>query len=479
MADYPIRVRARLDEPLSRWLWLVKWLLAIPHYIVLYFLWVAYCVLTVIAFFAILFTGRYPRSIFDFNVGVMRWTWRVAYYSYAALGTDRYPPFTLAEVPDYPTTLTVDYPERMSRGLVLVKWWLLAIPHYIVLGLMVGAAYTFTANNDVVLSTPGGLIGLLVFFAAIVLLFVGRYPRGVFDFVMGMNRWALRVAAYASLMTDAYPPFRLDSGPDEPAGPAPVPTPPETAAVPAATAATAAEPTAGPAVQPAPSGWSVGRVLSVVAGSLLLVIGLGSAGGAAVTAWADQVARDDAGYVSGSTERLTADGYALRYDALQITSEDWGAGDLDWLGTVRVRATGSPEVPVFVGIARTTDVDRYLNQTTTYRDRWSDMTGPGPRWQQADRPVAAPVDQTFWVESSNGIGEQSLAWDATAGDWTLVVMNADATRGVDADVNVGATLPILHDVWIGMLIVAGIALIGGALAVTLAIVGARSPETRA
>ena len=214
--SYPVQVRARLDEPLSRWLWLVKWLLAIPHYIVLFFLWIAFAIVTVIAFFAILFTARYPRSLFRFNLGVLRWSWRVGYYTYSALGTDRYPPFSLDEEPDYPATLDVAYPERLSRGLVLVKWWLLAIPQYLVVGVFAGgAAYTATGGSGKtwqVDALSGGLIGLLVCFAAITLLFAGRYPRGLYDFVVGMNRWVLRVIAYAALMTDAYPPFRLDQG---------------------------------------------------------------------------------------------------------------------------------------------------------------------------------------------------------------------------------------------------------------------------
>jgi hypothetical protein len=204
-AAYPVRVDGTLDRHLSRWLWLVKWFLAIPHYVVLAFLWLAFAVLSVVAFFAILFTGRYPREIFDFNVGVLRWTWRVQYYSYAALGTDRYPPFSLRDDPGYPARLQVEYPQRLSRGLVLVKWWLLAIPHYLVVGLFVGGTYA-------VWHIGGGLIGVLVLIAAVVVAVTGSYPEPVFDFVLGMNRWVLRVAAYAALMTDRYPPFQLDMG---------------------------------------------------------------------------------------------------------------------------------------------------------------------------------------------------------------------------------------------------------------------------
>ncbi|MFZ0014834.1 MAG: DUF4389 domain-containing protein, partial [Acidimicrobiia bacterium] len=193
---YPVRIEGNLDSGVSRWQWLVKWFLAIPHFIVLAFLWAAFFLLTVVAGFAILFTGRYPRGIFDFNVGVMRWSWRVAYYSYGVLGTDQYPPFTLAEA-DYPATLQVAYPEELSRGLVLVKWWLLAIPQYLIVGLFTTGLVWWTTEigdaGQTVAQVGGGLIGILVLVAAIALLFTGRYPQGLFDLVMGLNRWVYRV----------------------------------------------------------------------------------------------------------------------------------------------------------------------------------------------------------------------------------------------------------------------------------------------
>jgi hypothetical protein len=201
---HPVAVEAVVEPDLSRWLWVVKWFLAIPHFIVLALLWIGFVVLTIVAFFAILVTGRYPRALFDFNVGVLRWGWRVAAYAFV-LNTDRYPPFTLDAVPDYPATLDVPFPERLSRGLVLVKSWLLALPHLMVVAIFFSgpgwAWHTYAGAPS--------LAAVLAIIAGGHLLFREKYPGDLFELLLGIYRWGLRVAAYVALMRDDYPPFRL------------------------------------------------------------------------------------------------------------------------------------------------------------------------------------------------------------------------------------------------------------------------------
>ncbi|WP_346742729.1 DUF4389 domain-containing protein [Spongiactinospora sp. TRM90649] len=435
---YPLRIRARLDEPLNRWLWLVKWLLAIPHYIVLALLWAAFTVLSVVAFVGILFTGRYPRAIFEFNVGVLRWTWRVAFYSFCALGTDRYPPFTLGPAPDYPATLEIDYPERLSRGLVLVKWWLLAIPHYLVVGILTSGSVIgiYTLNW-------GGLIGLLVLVAAVTLLFTGRYPTGLFDLVIGLNRWTLRVTAYATLMTDRYPPFRLDSGPAEPS---------------------ARSDEAGAAtVAPSPYGWTVGPVIAVVAGAVLALGGLSAAAGG-VGAFMLTQARGIEGFLSTDTERLTTSGYALVTEEIEVAGR--GVGLLrDTLGTVRVEVGGSA-TPLFVGIARRADAEAYLrgiaHDEVTHLAFFPGVDDISLLRHAGTAPTSAPGALPIWAAKATGTGVQTLTWDVRPGDWQIVVMNADATAPVSTDLRLGARLPMLEGLATGLYIAAAVLVLAGA-----------------
>ena len=251
----------------------MKWVLVIPHILVLIALWAGFLVLTLVAMVAIVVTGRYPRPLFDYNVGVLRWTWRVSYYAYGALGTDQYPPFSLADRDDYPARLQVEYPEHLSRGLALVKWWLLAIPQYLLVGIFVGGG-AWVLGALTTRAAASAWSALLVFFAAVALLFTGSYPRPVFDLVLGLNRWCLRVAAYAGLMTDRYPPFRLDQGGDDP-GSLHFP-----------------EHRGG-----APGRWTAGRTVAVTlpAPSARSSVSCWQSGGAGLLVF-DQAARDDDGY---------------------------------------------------------------------------------------------------------------------------------------------------------------------------------------
>lgn len=194
MPSEGVRVRGAIDVP-SRWLWLFKWcVLAVPHYPILIGLYLVYPFSTLAAGVAILCTGRYPRPLFDFNVGVLRWSWRVMNYRFPMNTTDRYPPFSLKADPDYPGDLDVDYPEKLVNWAVLVKWWLLALPQIIMCWAM----------------EP--LLQVLCVISAVRLLVRGTVSEDMFDLLMGMVRWRYRVAAYVSLMSDEYPPFRLDLG---------------------------------------------------------------------------------------------------------------------------------------------------------------------------------------------------------------------------------------------------------------------------
>jgi Domain of unknown function (DUF4389) len=461
---YPVRIEGQLDTELSRWLWLVKWILAIPHYIVLAFLWLTLLVLTIVAFFAILFTGRYPRGIFDFNVGVFRWTWRVAFYSYGALGTDRYPPFTLDDVPDYPARLEVAYPEQLSRGLVLVKWWLLAIPQYIVTGIFLGGgSYAAARVEDWFwgIGFETGLIGILVLFAGVALLFTTRYPGGLFDFVVGLDRWVARVAAYVLLMRDEYPPFRLDQGGREGEG----------LAEPAFAAAEAPVPVVGepaaPAAAPARRGWTGGRIALVVVGTIAGLLALGLLVGGCGLVAVDQTQRDDDGFLMSPTQDFSTPTYAVVSESADLDTEgaEWALDT--FLGTVRIRSES--DRPVFVGIGPAAEVTRYLGGVE--RDEVDDLDNSGdPEYSRRSggAPTAPPGDETFWVSSTAGAGERTLEWEPEDGDWRAVVMNEDASRGVSAELSIGAELDSILWIGIGLLVAGALFAAGSALAITAA-----------
>ena len=184
--DYPARFEITYPTELNRWLPLVKWLLLLPHYIALAFVGIAAFFVLIFGFFAVLFTGRWPRGAFDFLVGTYRWAYRVAAYFH--LMTDAYPPFSLADDPSYPVRLDVDYPEHVANWRPLVQW-LLAIP------------YLFIAS---ILYWLTGVLTIAAFFTV---LFTKRVPRELFELMVPGIRWSVRGNAYSHFLTDRYPPW--------------------------------------------------------------------------------------------------------------------------------------------------------------------------------------------------------------------------------------------------------------------------------
>jgi hypothetical protein len=465
----PVRLDARLDEPISRWLWLVKWLLVIPHLVMLALLWIAFVVLSFVAWVAILVTGRYPAPIFAFTSGVLAWSWRVAFYAYGGLGTDRYPPFSLREEPGYPATLHIAPPAHLSRGMALVKW-LLALPHYLVIAFFAGGTWAGAQTADAGATWPratGGLIGLLVFFAAVALLFTGRYPRGLFDLVLGMHRWVMRVVAYTALMTDDYPPFRLDTGGTDPAtaSVAPIASSPLIAA---------GEPAGTDAAGGHRPGhrWTAGRVTSAVLGSVLVAAALGTAAAGTLLVVADRTGRDAEGFLSTPTITVGSSGFAVQADPVELWVDDAGdplrvSGDpAGVLGTVRLRAS-TEDTPVFVGVGPSDAVNGYLAGV-----EHGVFGGPDGRRNSrvaGGPPPTPPAAQPFWAASATGPGTQQLTWTPTAGRWSVVVMNADGSAPVVSRVAAAVTAPGLAAAWTGLFVTTGVLLVAGALLVALAV----------
>ncbi len=183
----PVHFDVSYPDHLSRLLIFVKWLLAIPHLVILYALMLVASVIQFIAFFAILFTGKFPEGMFKFVVGAQRWQYNVS--AYVLLLRDEYPPFSV-DPGQYAVVYDVDYPDRLNRWLIFIKW-LLILPNALVYLLFAIAWY---------------FVGIIAWFA---ILFTGKYPESLFNFTVRIMRWGARMNAYSNLMTDVYPPFGL------------------------------------------------------------------------------------------------------------------------------------------------------------------------------------------------------------------------------------------------------------------------------
>jgi Domain of unknown function (DUF4389) len=307
-----------------------------------------------------------------------------------------------------------------------------------------------------------GVIDMLVFFSVLVLLFRGEYPRSIFDFVLGLNRWVLRAVAYAALMTPEYPPYRIDGGEAESVGmlsvAAPVPTRP----------AESAAPTSEPAVPPQArtagdtrEHWGPGRVIALVAASILAIASLGllATGGAGIVL--DQTQRNSSGYLMTSSDRYSTSTYAVVSGSYRGgAAGDWFVSR-DLIGTVKLRVSSARRV--FVGIGPETSVDTYMAGVA--HARGSSLTAPNRdyRTYRGGAPNSPPGVQRFWSATSTGSGQQTLTWKPQAGNWRIVLMNADGSAGVSSDVSIGANMPHLLGIGIAA---AGVGLLLLAIGVT-------------
>ena len=188
---YPVELVGEYSERVNRFLWLIKWILLIPHFVVLWLLSIPTIITTPLSWLAVIIMGRYPSFLWGYHAGLLRWGWRVNFYSYEAGNTDQYPPFAFGSKDDYPADLVIEYPETSSRLTGFFRW-LLVIPHWIITYFL------------------GAVRNILVLIALVITLFTGRYHEGIFNIIMGLNRWVYRVNAYGWLLVDAYPPFSFD-----------------------------------------------------------------------------------------------------------------------------------------------------------------------------------------------------------------------------------------------------------------------------
>jgi hypothetical protein len=207
---YPVSLKVDYPAKLSRLTTLFRIFMIIPQAIVLAFVSIAGVIIYILSWFAILFTGKYPQSFFDFVTWWFRWYVRVV--GYFALLTDRYPPFTGEKSVVYPVALEVEQPGELSRITTFLR-----LPFAPTIGYALPSGWEFASSwwsgfpmafpHQVVLSFINIAVAVVVFISWWAILFTGNYPRSLFDFVVWAFRWNTRVEGYIYLVTDKYPPF--------------------------------------------------------------------------------------------------------------------------------------------------------------------------------------------------------------------------------------------------------------------------------